>query len=727
MKVAVIFNKKEFDESDVINQFGLVNKEAYNPQTVEKVAKSLEKGGHNVRVIEGNKNVIESLQNFMPRVMKGEVPGMVFNMAYGIQGRSRYTHIPAMLEMLGVPYVGSSPSGHAVALDKVLTKIVLQKNNLPTPKYKVIIGEGDDYSDIDYFPIIVKPRSEAVSMGMKVVYNQTDLESAVNEMLEEGRQVFIEEFIPGKEYAIGVLGNEPNIEILPIVEIDLLGDPNAIQTYDDKTTAPKDKICPALIDSETEEKLKQITKAAFHYLGLHDFARVDYRVDSKGDIYILEINSMASLGLTGSYYYAASKAGYDYPAMVNKMLEVAAVRNFGEGYLIPSVSVESPKSQKQSLQTRLRSYIRSQIPTIEDHLHEMVSTNSYTYNVESVNLLGKWLSERMSSIGFNRQSFKQNDLGDILYFTNHHEDKNDVLLLSHIDTIYDYRNFVPYRIDRGNIYGSGVAESKGGIAVALAALQALKYTRSIKNTKIGFLLATDDIYGGKEARKTIQDISHASNLVLGLKYGDKLGGIVTSNSGALHYNIEFNAFRNKNDEIADIMIPLSKKLQSWIKLSDPDKKISIFIKEINAKSSSFSISDNALVRIVAAYNNINDKNYIDESVREIALRGMKNKIEVSTKRILSREPLYNDESKDKYFEKIASIAEKIDLKIKKSHRNYSSNICFVPHTVAAFDGFGPLGSSPRSPNEHIIRDSILERALLLALLINETGKKEWML
>lgn len=132
MKVAIISNQ---DSSGVINVFGMQNKERYNPRTVKLVVDALEKGGHNVAIIDGNMEVIQNLQDFMPRVIEGERMGMVFNMAYGIQGESRYTHLPAMLEMLGIPYVGSTPAGHALALDKVITKIIMQKNNIPTPNF----------------------------------------------------------------------------------------------------------------------------------------------------------------------------------------------------------------------------------------------------------------------------------------------------------------------------------------------------------------------------------------------------------------------------------------------------------------------------------------------------------------------------------------------------------------------------------------------------------------
>lgn len=720
MKVAVIFNKKEFDETDVINRFGLVNKEAYNPETVEKVAKALENGGHNVRVIEGNKNVIDALQNFMPRVISGEVHGMVFNMAYGIQGRSRYTHIPAMLEMLGIPYLGSSPSGHAIALDKVLTKIILLRNNLPTPDYRVITGIDDNLSDIDFYPVIVKPRSEAVSIGMKVVYNHDDLKDAVKEMLSEGRQVFIEQFIPGREFAVGVLGNDPFMETLPIVEIDLHGNPNAIQTYDDKTKAPKDKICPAPIDDDLASKLRELTVKTFNFLGLNDFARVDFRVDIAGNVFILEINSMASLGASGSYFHAAKTAGYSYIELVNKMLEVAAIRNFGEEFT-PTLNLVSSKNKKsQPIHSKIRSYIRSQMPIIEENLHEMISINSYTNNVESVNLLGNWITEKLNNLGFNRQTFKQNDFGDILYFSNHHSEINDVLLLSHLDTIYDYRDYVPFMIDRGKIIGSGSAESKGGIAIALAAISALKFTRNLKNLKIGFLLATDDIFGGRIAKKLIREFAHNSKIVLGLKYGELNGALLTSNSGALHYQVDFSAYNN-NHEITDIMNPLSRKVLSWQKLSDHKKNIQILIKEINAKASAFTLSNHATVRIIAAYNDFLDKESLDKSIKEIANKNNKSKLDVTIKRTLSREPFMKTSSQQLFYEQIADYCKKFELKLSQSHRNYSSNICFVPNEVIAIDGFGPIGGNPRSPNEFIYRDSIPDRALLLSMIIYYAG------
>ena len=324
MKVALIHNK---DISGVINTFGMQNKEFYNEKTVKKVADSLEKAGHNVAVLDGNKQIIERLENFMPRVNEGEQMGMIFNMAYGIQGESRYTHIPSMLEMLGLPYVGSSPSGHALALDKVLTKIIWKNNGLPTPDFWVFNSHEEDMSAVK-FPVIVKPKMESVSFGLKVVYNIEDLKEAVHFIVTEfSQQALVEQFIRGREFAVGLIGNSP-VESFPVLEIDLDGDPDAIQTVDDKQNKPKKKVCPANIPEELSEKMQKISIEAFKALNLRDFARVDIRLDEEDNIYLLEINSMASLGESGSYPTAAKVAGYDFASLVNKMLDVASVRYF---------------------------------------------------------------------------------------------------------------------------------------------------------------------------------------------------------------------------------------------------------------------------------------------------------------------------------------------------------------------------------------------------------------
>ncbi len=178
---------------------------------------------------------------------------------------------------------------------------------------------------------------ESVSFGLRVVDNLRDLKEAVDYIVKEfEQQALVEQFIRGREFAVGLIGNNP-VEALPILEIDLENDPDAIQTEDHKRTIPRQEICPAEIPEELASEMRDQSIAAFKALQLRDFSRVDIRMDEQNRIYILEINSMASLGGTGSYVHAAGVAGYNFKAIVNKMLDVAAVRYFAIQMYIPAM------------------------------------------------------------------------------------------------------------------------------------------------------------------------------------------------------------------------------------------------------------------------------------------------------------------------------------------------------------------------------------------------------
>lgn len=267
----------------------------------------------------------------MPPCEDARPAGMVFNMAYGIQGECRYTHVPAMLEMAGVPYTGSSPLGHALALDKVVTKDLIRAAGIPTPNYKVMT-RFDQQPLALRFPVIVKPRHESTSFGLRLAFDREQLKEAVALIVEQYQQeALVEEYIDGREICVALLGNE-DMEFLPLVEQEFGDREQRIVTWEDKlhkTPVETGKICPAPVSEELAERLQCISLATFRACHCRDYARVDIRIDPDGNPYVLEINSMASLGGTGSYVLAASIAGYSFAALVNRILDVAHLRYFG--------------------------------------------------------------------------------------------------------------------------------------------------------------------------------------------------------------------------------------------------------------------------------------------------------------------------------------------------------------------------------------------------------------
>lgn len=724
MKVAVIYNKKIVSPEDVINVFGSPTKETYNPKTVELVAAALEKGGHNVRIIEGNIDVAEDLQSFMPRVMAGERPGMVFNMAYGIQGQSRYTHLPAMLEMLGVPYVGSGPQAHAVALDKIMTKIVLRQHGLPTPEFWFFSSAEDNMDNVT-FPVIVKPKMEAVSMGMRVVYNKADLRQAVKDVIETYRQqALVERFIAGREFAVGLLGNGTDVEALPVVEFDL-GDPNAIQSHTNKMKTPVEKICPAKISDELTCEMKHLAQESFRALGINDFARIDIRMDEENRASILELNSMASLGQTGSYVFSAKAAGYSYDSLVNRMLDVAAVRYFGKQYFQTGEKESDDAGVAQPLRVRLRSYIRSNLTTMADYIDSMVRINSYVYNTEGVNSLGNWLTTRLAPMKFDRQVFPQTEVGNTLYFRNHTEERNDILLLSHLDSLYSYQDFVPFREDRGNFYGSGVAESKGGLATMLGALQALRFARRLRKVRCGILLLSDDTLGGRYSRNIVADISANSGLIVGLKYGGRSGGIVTSCGGRTDFVVEMSNLKEQNTLRAEnIVSAVAGKVRSWQRLSSGELGNVVNVTKLDARTAYGLAPDIATAALDAHYRTAEQGEILEKEIRKIAKRGSPSKLQVRIRRGIHRPPMIETEQTQRFFRKVQDIATKLEIRTAPIFREISSGVCYAAPGSPVLEGLGPAGGNPRSPSEFIVRDSLIDRATLLALIIRESAGRK---
>jgi D-alanine-D-alanine ligase len=353
MKIAVVHNT---EKDGTVFRFGKPCPEDYGKKTIQMVVDALQAGGHSVASVSGDKNLFAQLECFMapdPQDCGQRPTGMVFNMAYGIQGECRYTHLPAMLEMAGVPYTGSSPLGHALALDKVITKHLIQAAGVPTPAFKVLAHAGQSIDGLRY-PLIVKPRHESTSFGLRLVHSRVELNEAVSAIVSRYQQeALVEEYIDGREVCIGLLGNDPP-EFLPPVELDFGERPLRLMTWDDKHHKRPDepnKICPAQLDPEFLAELNALALSTFNACHCKDYARVDIRIDPLGRPFVLEINSMASLGEGGSFVKAAVAAGYSYAGLVRRIVEVTNERYFGVVSQEPRL-VREPTANMADLFTR---------------------------------------------------------------------------------------------------------------------------------------------------------------------------------------------------------------------------------------------------------------------------------------------------------------------------------------------------------------------------------------
>lgn len=712
MKVAIIYNK---DLGGVINTFGMQNKEVYDPGTVQRVADALEKGGHNVSVFDGNMHLIDRLHDFMPKVMKGERMGMVFNMAYGIQGESRYTHIPSMLEMLGIPYVGSSPSGHALALDKVITKIIMQKHDIPTPDFWVFSSAKDDMSTVK-FPVIVKPKMESVSFGLRVVYNTEDLREAVNFIINEfSQQALVEQFIRGREFAVGVLGNNP-LEVFPVLEIDLENNPDAIQTADDKKSKPRNKICPAEIPGELAREMQELSKQAFQTLQLRDFARVDIRLDENNNIHLLEVNSMASLGLSGSYVKAASVLDYNFDQLVLKMLDVAAVRYFSDTFL-PSETT-TKKIPASGYPARIRGFLRSRREQNLNLLSQIVDINTYVRNVDGVNKVGMIMQKQLNNLGFTAEVMSQVELGNSYFFKNTQDKELDVLLLGNIDNSIRSVSHEYFEMNDQRITGTAIWESKGGLIVMLQALQALRFLRQLRRRKVGILLISDNSIYNPMSRKKIREVSANASTVIGLHGGSLQGSLVTSRPGGAVYRCEMTMKKNLDAQYLSKSVTFfTKAITRLTEMSDTSTGVLVIPSSVQMQTNINQVYLGATAKISLRYDEPDFKGKFEKQMKNAFALKYRKYLSVSFDGGGTRPPMQQNEYTEDFWKKIKQLADELDIRLTKEHRWSSGVTGLVEHSRPVIDGFGPVGTDEHGKSEYILSHSLQERAVLLAMTI----------
>lgn len=334
MRVAIVRN---VDSTDVINRFGQPCPQPPQPwpnwgKTTRSVVAALQEVGHETLLCEGDKTLLATLERFMPSDPQARPSGIVFNLAEGTHGEDRVTQVPAMLEMAGVPYTGSSPLGLGMTYDKVITKTLIRNSGVPTPNFRVMRLGTESTGDLR-FPVVVKPRHEDNSFGLQLVHEPAQLRQAVEAIVTQyGQDALVEEYIDGREIAVGLLGNG-ELEVLPLVEHDFGDRETCLITWEAKYMGIETplKICPAQVGSSLATVLRDISVATFRACQCRDYARVDLRIDRSGRPFVLEINSMPGLGMHSCYATAAMTAGHSYSSLINRILDVAHTRYFGIG------------------------------------------------------------------------------------------------------------------------------------------------------------------------------------------------------------------------------------------------------------------------------------------------------------------------------------------------------------------------------------------------------------
>lgn len=285
--------------------------------------------GHDVLKLGGGPPLLDRLRN--------EKPDFVFNIAEGHKGRSREAHVPALLELLDIPYSGSDPLTLAATLDKPTAKRLVASVGVPTAPFTVI-DDSSTLEEIEWppFPVVAKPAWEGSSKGIRahsMVGGPEELRELIPRLAELYQQpVLIESFLPGEELTVGLLGNgRPSV--VGVMRIGPAEGP--VERFMYSIEAKREwrrrvrYESPPKLDRATVERVREHALAAYEVLGCRDVARIDFRLDAAGEPCFLEANPLPGLSPEyGDLPIMARLNGWQYEALVEAIL-VAALERYG--------------------------------------------------------------------------------------------------------------------------------------------------------------------------------------------------------------------------------------------------------------------------------------------------------------------------------------------------------------------------------------------------------------
>ncbi|HEU0019642.1 MAG TPA: D-alanine--D-alanine ligase [Thermoleophilaceae bacterium] len=293
-----------------------------------RVEDALERLGHEVIAIDAGQDLIRRLRD--------ERPDAAFVAMHGRDGEDGT--IQELLEILGLPYTGSGVPACARAMDKVLTKHLLNEHDVPTPEFFAFnqtafreLGAADALPAIEErlaFPIVVKPSSQGSALGIKFAGAAADVPAALVAAFSYDAKVLLERHIDGRDLAVSILDGPDGPEALPVVEAIPTGGEDG-DFYDFQARyeiGGAEFVCPADLPADVTERAQELALQTYQLLGCFGFGRVDLMLDAVGDLYVLEANPIPGLTETSLLPQAAEAAGISFDDLIARILTSAFVQ-----------------------------------------------------------------------------------------------------------------------------------------------------------------------------------------------------------------------------------------------------------------------------------------------------------------------------------------------------------------------------------------------------------------
>nr|WP_175476090.1 M20 family metallopeptidase [Evansella caseinilytica] len=363
-------------------------------------------------------------------------------------------------------------------------------------------------------------------------------------------------------------------------------------------------------------------------------------------------------------------------------------------------------------------------------LEKLVNIDSGSYHKDGVDRVGRLLMKAFNEIGFKVAVFKQERYGDHLLFTHAHAFAPKILLLAHLDTVFSPGTAVdrPFQLIGNRAYGPGVVDMKGSLVTSLFAVKALVDAQSPAGKNVAILMTSDEEIGAPTGRALIEQQGLDKKAVLVMEPARQDGSLVTSRRGggrytlkitgkAAHSGVEPEKGRSAIKELAHKVIELHC-------LSNIRQGISVNVGIIEGGTAVNTVADFAEAKVDVRISKQEQAEPLDRKIRRIcatpAVRGTAIQLDGG----ITRPPMERNSQTVSLFQLIQTVANTIGLKLTDTTTGGSSDASFTSALgIPTMDGLGPVGGYPHSDKEYLEVDTLQERALLLAKVIERLSEE----
>jgi len=364
-------------------------------------------------------------------------------------------------------------------------------------------------------------------------------------------------------------------------------------------------------------------------------------------------------------------------------------------------------------------------------LEKMVLIQSGTRNKKGVDRVARLIKGAFKSDNVSSNTIKQVELGNHLVVRSLCERRLDrqILVVGHMDTVFPKNtDFNWYRDDSNKCYGPGVIDMKGGLVAGIFALKALDFTGFLKKIPITFIFNSDEEIGSPSSRELIKNEAEKSAMAFVLECGGLEGEVVTGRKGNMSLKLDVfgkaghAAFAGKAKGSA--ILELAYKIIAFESLNDFQRGMTVNVGKIDGGIGSNIVPEHATARIDVRFKSQSDQIYLQEKIKEIVEKQNTPHTKSNLEIMSQRPPMEQNDANRSLFKIVKDVAAKLGFPLKEEFRSGVSDANIIAlENIPVLDGLGPSGANDHSSDEYMIKESLLQRATLLACSIIECRQR----